>query len=1437
MVCVYTFQNGDVVRGKPALKAYLTANLASLLPERAAQAGFKRSPVAAAVQSGDMTAKVQRVEQVIANNTSGWTNNPRVIVVADMNDVRIPAFIRESDAKQRADNPNVGAIRGFYHDDTLFMIASELETDQDTATVLFHEGLGHYGLRGVFGEGLNAVLQQVIALRKTDVKAKITEYGLVKNMAEARAAALEKDSTLTGDALEAAATTELQDAYLEAAEEVLADMAMTTPQIGFVKRAIAAIRTWLRQNVKAFANMEMSDAEIIRSFILPARAFVEQGGEAGRAMAEGARFSRAPAVDSNAFKRWFKQSKVVDAEGKPLVIYRGMTTEVPSVLEPTDFFGSNLFGKGINLTSSAADASKYASTDVGENLDLSGKASIMSDKLGVSYQDAKAELTKGGGAVVPLYASIQNPLTIGAEKISPKDSVLRLALAEIGFAGDVDRFVRKFNEASSGVAQFEFALNNKATQVYRQIATIQNYDGLIIKPEVSPKSGGATHYLVFESTQLKSATGNNGQFDPSNPDIRYNRAPAKPSPAPAGLILPEQGLLRRVQSAIQDNFNRVRQVQERITEITGQPIPERSNYYGAEANRPGRVAARLEDAKRDMTEPLMAKLAKSGHTMEELGELLHAMHAQERNEAVARINKDMPDGGSGMMTADANAILRKYATNKTLQKLANEARDIAKATLELKLAYGLIDIETFDALASAYQNYVPLKGDGEFGPKVKRAMGHEEREEMIVQNIARDYELAVVAGEKNIARQSLLSMVLENPDPELWTVGVPPRGRYIAGKVFSVMRAGKEVATFTSGAQVSAFLEAKGAQAGQYTVVDSNGERVQEFVKPLQDNEVMVYVDGKPVRIQINGDDQLARQLRPLDQGQMNPILEVMRGINRYLSKIYTGYNPAFIIKNTARDAMTGTINMVGNEGAVTAAKAWGNYPKAMKALAVYAATGKSPTGEAGKMLEEYRQHGGKTGASYMSDLEEQGKTLQRMFDDAYGAKGYLVSGKPGKAALIAGRKIVGGMAHVIEVMNQATENGLRLALYMAMRNQGKTAGEAAQAAKSVTVDFDRKGSMTPALGAIFLFFNPAVQGTANAIKTLFKGAKKEQAWMALGALAALGAYAAGQGMDDDEDRWLGEGWESRSKIFFLNIGGHSIKVPLSMEFAPFYAAGVAMAEAKRKGTSKMAAAGHLVSSFIDAYFPLQGMFSSESDNHALDAAMATVPTVLKPGVQIAVNRNSFGSQVVPDNEFTKDRPDNLKMFRGTKGSVFDATAQGIAKGGEALGSGRYENDITKVSPETLKMMWRTYTGGLGQFVTDMGGLANVAAQDGKNVETSDVPVVKDFVKVNDVKAIRGRFYDLTKDARAVSEEFKQAKKAGDDAAMDDIESRPEKAELLGLDRLIKSTTKAAAGIRDEMVDINQDKTLNLAQKRAQLKALEKEEEELYRDAIKAFKP
>ena len=193
-------------------------------------------------------------------------------------------------------------------------------------------------------------------------------------------------------------------------------------------------------------------------------------------------------------------------------------------------------------------------------------------------------------------------------------------------------------------------------------------------------------------------------------------------------------------------------------------------------------------------------------------------------------------------------------------------------------------------------------------------------------------------------------------------------------------------------------------------------------------------------------------------------------------------------------------------------------------------------------------------------------------------------------------------------------------------------------------------------------------------------------------------------------------------------------------------------------------------------------------------------------------------------------------MYRNTKNTAYDAAAQKLASAGEAMGAGKYENDVTKISPETLKHFWRTYTGGLGTFVADSAGLARMTAEDAKQIEIPDVPFVKDFVKQDDVKAIRGRFYDVIGEAHKASVEFKQAKKAADDDALEDITSRPEKAELLGYDRMIRSTQKAVSELRDAAVDINADTTLSPSDKRAKLKELEAQEEELYRSVIGAFK-
>lgn len=925
--------------------------------------------------------------------------------------------------------------------------------------------------------------------------------------------------------------------------------------------------------------------------------------------------------------------------------------------------------------------------------------------------------------------------------------------------------------------------------------------------------------------------------------------PQSATSEPVELTPPEQGTLRKLEGALIYNMNRIKQVQDRIMKLGGH-IGDAANYVLAEINRPGKIADKLLEAERKMFAPLMERLAKSGFKQAQLEELLHAEHAGERNTRVAKINpKHDPNSseyvgiqGSGMNDKTAREILDKYKDATELHAIAQQARDIAKEVLNLKYEYGLITQKQFELLANMYQHYVPLKGAGEYGPKIKHAMGHGERQEHILQNITRDFEQAVVVGEKNVARQALLRLVLQFRDAALWTVGVPPTGRYLKQfHNYVVKYHGSVVAEFTTMPEVRAFLDGEMTRSqdrtqADYEVETDAGERVTEFTKQLQANEIMVYVKGTPVRIQLK-DEKLASQLRPIinDKDKTRWFVDTMRGLNRWKAMVYTGKNPVFIFRNAMRDALTGTINMTGHHGAATAARALAKYPASFAAMLQYGTTNKAPDSEMGLRLNEYRRNGGKMGASHMSDLEAAGKKIDRLYDDAYGVNGFLSEGRAGKAAWVGARKLIGALGHGIEIGNQAAENALRLSLFATLREQGVSPAQAAAAAKTVTVDFDRKGEMTNVLGALYLFINPAIQGTANMVKTMAHGEHKKQAWALVGAVAAAGLAAAGAGMDDDKDRWLGEDWSTRTKNLIFYIGKRRVAIPVSQEYAPFYAAGVAIGEARR-GESATQTSARIISSFIDAYFPLQGAFNPDSDNHGADLALASIPTALRPHVESAFNRNGFGTEIVPESDSTKNRPDNLKMYRSTKNTVYDKTAQGIAAAGELLGiGGKYENDITKVSPETLKHLTRTYGGGLLQFIVDSGSLASMAGEGAGEIETGDIPILKDFVKDKDSKPLRSRYYEVSKNAQQAIAEFKEAKKAGDSDELGKIADDPAKGPLLGLGNAITHFNKAAAALADEKVDTNASTDLTAAQKRQKLKALDAEEEQFYRDAIEAF--
>jgi N12 class adenine-specific DNA methylase/tRNA1(Val) A37 N6-methylase TrmN6 len=200
-------------------------------------------------ESAPSGLSVKTAQGVVDVIKSAWKNAPKIVVVQDLQDAKVPERVRLYDAQQRSLGAT-GEPEGFWYQGKAYIVAGALSTPSDVVRVLFHEVLGHYGLRGVFGDALTPILRQISVMRRGEVRKKAAEYGL--NM-------------------------DVEAERLHAAEEVLVVMAQTNPQLGYVRRAVAAIRAWLRKNVPAFKDMNLSDDEIVAQYIIPAREWVVKG--------------------------------------------------------------------------------------------------------------------------------------------------------------------------------------------------------------------------------------------------------------------------------------------------------------------------------------------------------------------------------------------------------------------------------------------------------------------------------------------------------------------------------------------------------------------------------------------------------------------------------------------------------------------------------------------------------------------------------------------------------------------------------------------------------------------------------------------------------------------------------------------------------------------------------------------------------------------------------------------------------------------------------------------------------------------------------------------------------------------------------------------------------------------------------------------------------
>lgn len=198
-------------------------------------------------------------------------------------------------------------------------------------------------------------------------------------------------------------------------------------------------------------------------------------GQAGAVGDDGWQAFREQQVRSPEFKQWFGDwenapetaSKVVDKQGKPKAVYHGTATPFVRFGGGTGLRTNNESGYvewskiGDQFTSSPQYASEHA--------------------LGIGEMDASSS-----PAVMPVFLDIKNPI-----EITEHD------------------WTRWLSELENGETT-----GNELRDAFIE----DGYDGVVMN--VTDNGIKSAHYITFSPTQIKSATGNIGTFDPNNPDIR-----------------------------------------------------------------------------------------------------------------------------------------------------------------------------------------------------------------------------------------------------------------------------------------------------------------------------------------------------------------------------------------------------------------------------------------------------------------------------------------------------------------------------------------------------------------------------------------------------------------------------------------------------------------------------------------------------------------------------------------------------------------------------------------------------------------------------------------------------------------------------------------------------------------------------------------------------
>ncbi len=911
--------------------------------------------------------------------------------------------------------------------------------------------------------------------------------------------------------------------------------------------------------------------------------------------------------------------------------------------------------------------------------------------------------------------------------------------------GDIERRVREGSGRASGageatirrIAFLQSLVSSKGSErsgileqalnwLNQANAAEADLDGLFSK---APNSTGSKSPVEPLASRAPAQTSTTATQQPPGQPPRQGSIPLQGGQAgnPASWDAPEASKLDSIIYTLQDKHIDMKRVVEAIKEAGGNLV-EKFNPYLAEELFHGRAAKRTQDFVNTELKPLIADMRMRGLDIDALDKYLHSRHAKEANDLIAQRDQNMPDGGSGMTNQEVDDYFASLPADKQarLEAAAKRVDDIIAKTRDLYVFYGLVAKDQADSWAQMFQHYVPLMredNDGGMGigqgfsikgKEVKHRTGSTAKVVDILANIALQREKAITRGEKNRVAVALAGLVKLNPNPEFWTFGNPPIERVLNEKTGLVEE--RIDLTFKSkpNVVVAKIKDGSGQVQERAVIFDERDERAVRMVEAFKN----------------------------LDAVQLGGVMGVSAMITRYFSSINTQYNPIFGIVNIVRDVQGMALNLGSTPIAQHRADVIKLIPSAIKGIYLDSRAerdGHPASSTWAQMWEELQDEGGMTGyRDLYRNSEDRADSIKHELDpyrwhnNALG-KVFTANGAL-KVPLKIAQNRAGWLFDWLSDYNQTLEGATRLATYKVARDNGMTKQQAASLAKNITVNFNRKGYVGQQAGAMYAFFNAAMQGSARIAQTMLTlengkigltktGKAIVYGGITLGALQALMLAAAG--FDDDEPPEF-----VRERALIIPIGGKKyLTLPMPLGFHVFPNIGRIPTEWALNGFKDTPERIiHLLGTTIEAFNPLG------SAGMSLQTIM---PTALDPFTALAENKDWTGKPIY------KEDFNSMKPTPGFERNKDTATAwsKGIAEALNYMSGGTdYVPGAISPTADQIDYLISQVTGGVGRELSK-------AAQAGGSVLTGEelpphkMPLVGRFYGDSGAQSSQGNAY------------------------------------------------------------------------------------------------